>query len=178
MVTLIILIALLLGFFVGLRRWLILQTIYLAGFIIALIVARMFYKDLGDKLEMWVPFPSSDDGTMTMLFDVVNLDAAFYNAIAFLLIFIAVKFALQMIGSMLDFLAQLPLLKQINKVAGGGLGFVQTYIGIFILLYIAAMLPIGSLQELIQGSSLAEAIILDTPFLSNWVTDLWFNPLS
>jgi uncharacterized membrane protein required for colicin V production len=178
MVTLIILIALLLGFFVGLRRGLILQTIYLAGFIIALIVARMFYKDLGDKLEMWVPFPSSDDGTMTMLFDVVNLDTAFYNAIAFLLIFIAVKFALQMIGSMLDFLAQLPLLKQINKVAGGGLGFVQTYIGIFILLYIAAMLPIGSLQELIQGSSLAEAIILDTPFLSNWVTDLWFNPLS
>ncbi|KMY43549.1 membrane protein [Bacillus sp. FJAT-27916] len=178
MVTLIILFALLLGFFVGLRRGLILQTIHLVGFIIALIVARMFYKDLGDKLEMWVPFPSSDDGTLTMLFDAVHLDAAFYNAIAFLLIFILVKFALQMIGSMLDFLAQLPLLKQINKLAGGALGFVQTYLGIFILLYIAAMLPIGTLQEWIQGSFLAEAIILDTPFLSNWVTDLWFNPLS
>ena len=178
MVTFIILFALLLGFFVGLRRGLILQTIHLAGFIIALIVARMFYKDLGDKLEMWVPYPTPGEGTLKMLFDVVHLDVAFYNAIAFLLIFILVKIALQMIGSMLDFLAQLPLLKQINKVAGGALGFVQTYVGIFILLYISAMLPVGTLQEMIQGSSLAEAIILNTPFLSNWVTDLWFNPLS
>jgi uncharacterized membrane protein required for colicin V production len=180
MVTLLILIALTMGFFIGLRRGLILQLVHLLSFIIALVVAKLFYKDLGPKLEMWVPFPSStdSDSTLTMLFNAVDLDSAFYNAIAFFILFIAVKIVLQIIGSMLDFLAHLPLLRQFNQLAGGALGFVETYLGAFIILFILAMLPIESLQDMIQNSSLAKTIIMDTPFLSDWVTKLWFHPFS
>ena len=180
MVTLLILVALTIGFFVGLRRGFILQLVHLLSLIIALVVAKLFYKDLGPKLEMWVPFPTSadTDSTLNMLFNITDLDSAFYNAIAFFIIFIAVKIALQIIGSMLDFLAHLPLLKQFNQLAGGAFGFIETYLGVFIVIFIGAMLPIESLQEMIQGSSLAKTIILDTPFLSEWVTKLWFHPFT
>ena len=178
MVTLLIIAVLAIGFVVGLRRGLILQLVHLLSLIVALVVAKLYYKDLGPKLEMWVPFPSSadTDSSLKMLFNITDLDSAFYNAIAFFIIFIAVKIALQLIGSMLDFLAQLPLLKQFNHLAGGALGFIEVYLGVFIIIFIAAMLPIASLQEMIQSSSLAEMIILDTPFLSDWVTKLWFHP--
>ena len=180
MVTLLIVAVLAIGFVVGLRRGLILQLVHLASLVIALVVAKLYYKDLGPKLEMWVPFPSSadTDSSLNMLFNITDLDSAFYNAIAFFIIFIAVKIALQLIGCMLDFLAQLPLLKQFNQLAGGALGFIEVYLGVFIVIFIAAMLPIESLQDMIQSSSLAETIILDTPFLSDWVTKLWFHPFT
>jgi uncharacterized membrane protein required for colicin V production len=180
MVTLLILFALVIGFLIGLRRGLILQLVHLLSFIIALVVARLFYKDLGPKLEMWVPFPSSADtgSTLGTVFNITDLDSAFYNAIAFFIIFIGVKIVLQLIGSMLDFLAQLPLLRQFNQLAGGAVGFVEMYLGVFIVLFIGALLPIESLQEHIQNSSLAKAIIMNTPFLSDWVSNLWFHPFS
>ena len=53
----------------------------------------------------------------------VNLEDAYYRAIAFVVIFFAVKIILQIIGSMLDFIAQIPVLKQLNVWAGGILGF-------------------------------------------------------
>ncbi len=180
MVTLFILVALLIGFLIGLRRGLILQLVHLLSLIIALVAAKLFYKDLGPKLEMWVPFPSSadTDSSLNMLFNITDLDSAFYNAIAFFIIFIGVKMVLQLVGSMLDFLAQLPLLRQFNQLAGGALGFVEMYLGMFIIIFIGAMLPIESLQEMIHNSSLAKTIIMDTPFLSDWVTNLWFHPFS
>ena len=180
MVTLLIVAVLAIGFVVGLRRGLILQLVHLLSLIVALVVAKLYYKDLGPKLEMWVPFPSSadTDTSLKMLFNLTDLDSAFYNAIAFFIIFIAVKIVLQIIGSMLDFLAHLPLLKQFNQLAGGALGFTEVYFGVFIVIFIAAMLPIEPLQEMIQSSSLAKTIIMDTPFLSEWVTKLWFHPFT
>lgn len=178
MFTLLLLLILFGGFLMGLRRGLILQAIHLFGFIISLAVAAFLYKDLGPRLEMWIPYPGNDAGSLGMLFDIAKLDTAFYNAIAFFIIFVATKLVLQIIGSMLDFLAQLPLLKQFNQVAGGAFGFVEAYLGLFILLYIIALLPVESLQTMVQNSGLAKTIVLNTPFLSDWVSNLWFHPFT
>ena len=179
MLDLILLLFFLIGIGVGLRRGLILQIIHLTGFIVAFIVAAINYGELAPKLELWIPFPNmGDSGSLNMLFDSVGIDHAYYNAIAFVIIFFAVKIIWQIIGSMLDFLAQFPILKQLNRWGGGIIGFIETYLIILILLYIGALMPIEMLQNHIQGSILAESMIKYTPILSSAIYDLWFHFLS
>ena len=67
MLDLIILIILGFGFLIGLKRGFILQIIHLTGFIIAFIIAYLYYDQLAPKLTLWVPFPnfSSDSDIIT-----------------------------------------------------------------------------------------------------------------
>ena len=57
---------------------------------------------------------------------------------------------------MLDFIAQIPILKQLNIWAGGILGFIEVYLIMFILLFIGALLPIERIQAAITNSILAD----------------------
>ena len=124
MLDLIILIILGFGFLIGLKRGFILQIIHLTGFIIAFIIAYLYYDQLAPKLTLWVPFPNfSSDSALSLVMENVNLEDAYYRAIAFVVIFFAVKIILQIIGSMLDFIAQIPVLKQLNVWAGGSIRF-------------------------------------------------------
>ena len=174
MLDLAVLIILCFGFLMGLKRGFILQLIHLTGFMIASIIAYLYYDQLAPKLTLWVPYPNiSTDLTLPFVFDNVNLEDAYYRAIAFVVIFFAVKILLQIIGSMLDFVAQIPVLKQLNIWAGGMLGFIEVYLITFILLFIAALLPIESLQGPLTDSILAEFMIKHTPILSQLIQDLW-----
>ncbi|KAF0819439.1 MULTISPECIES: CvpA family protein [unclassified Cytobacillus] len=174
MLDLAIIIILVFGFLIGLKRGFILQLIHLTGFIIAFIVARMYYSELAPKLTLWVPYPSfSSDSAIKTLFENADLEDAYYRAIAFVVIFFAVKILLQIIGSMLDFVAHLPVLKQLNVWAGGILGFIEVYLIMFIVLYIAALVPIEVLQGPINNSFMAELMVKNTPVLSNQFKEMW-----
>ena len=174
MLDLAVLIILCFGFLMGLRRGFILQLIHVTGFIIASIIAYLYYDQLAPKLTLWVPYPNMGTNlTLPSLFDHVNLEDAYYRAIAFVVIFFAVKMLLQIIGSMLDFVAQIPVLKQLNIWAGGVLGFIEVYLIMFILLFIAALLPVESIQGPLTDSILVEFMIKHTPILSQLIQDLW-----
>ncbi|MBP2240660.1 putative membrane protein required for colicin V production [Cytobacillus eiseniae] len=176
MLDLAILIILVFGFFIGLKRGFILQLIHLTGFIIAFIIANMYYEKLAPKLTLWVPYPSfGDSSAFQMLFDQVNLEDAYYRAIAYVVIFIAVKIVLQIIGSMLDFVTNLPILKQLNIWAGGILGFVEVYLIMFILIYIAALVPIEMVQTALNDSFLGKGMIKHTPILSQQIKEMWIE---
>jgi uncharacterized membrane protein required for colicin V production len=175
MLDLIVLLLLLIGFLVGLKRGFILQTIHMTGFIVAFIIAYTFYSQLAPKLVLWIPYPSFGSGNLQLFFDNPNIEDAYYRAIAFVAIFFAVRIVLQIIGSMFDFVASLPVLKSLNIWAGGILGFVEVYLIIFILLYIAALLPIPFIQEHLNDSFLASAIVSHTPILSELVDKWWFE---
>ena len=77
----------------------------------------------------------------------VNLEDAYYRAIAFVVIFFAVKIILQIIGSMLGFYCTNSSVKQLNVWAGGLLGFLEVYLIIFIVLFIGALLPMEGIQR-------------------------------
>lgn len=167
---------LIIGFFIGLKRGFILQLIHMVGAIIALIVAYVYYEDLAGKLTLWIPYPSIEPGsTLNMVLDGVGFEDAFYNVIAFAIIFFAVKIVLGIIGSMLDFVAGLPVIRTLNVWAGGILGFIEMYVLIFILLYIAVLLPIESIQQWLDGSFIGKAIIEHTPFLSGEFKKWWID---
>lgn len=164
---------LIIGFFIGLKRGFIMQFFHLTGFIVAYIAAYLYYDELAPKLTLWVPYPNFGEGTaLQLIADSTNAETAFYRAIAFVIIFFAVKVLLQIIGSMLDFIAHLPVLKQLNVWAGAILGFLEVYLIIFILLYIAALIPMELFQNPLENSFLAKAIVNHTPFLSQQIMSL------
>lgn len=176
MLDLAIIIILFIGFFVGLRRGFILQVIHLTSYIISFIVASLYYDDLSSKLTLWVPYPTfGEDSTMHLIFEHGNLEDAYYRAIAFVVIFFAVKIILHIIGSMLDFVSNLPILKTLNIWGGGALGFLEVYLIMFIILYISALVPIEMVQTPLNESVIGESIVKHTPIFSQQVKELWFD---
>ncbi len=176
MLDLAIIIFLIVGFFIGLKRGFILQLIHLTGFIIAYLVAYIYYDEFAPKLTLWIPYPNMGDGTVfKVLSDSANMETAFYRAIAFVIIFFAVKILLQIIGSMLDFIAHLPILKQLNIWAGGILGFLEVYFIIFILLFIAALIPMDLFQNTLNDSIMTNLMVNHTPFLSDQINGWWIK---
>ncbi|MFD2627951.1 CvpA family protein [Oceanobacillus kapialis] len=176
MFDLIILIILLFGLLIGLKRGFILQLFHLLGFIVALIAASLYYDDLGPQLTLWIPYPEmSDEGAWAGFLQSLPLESGFYNAIAFVLIFFAVRIILQIIASMLDFVASLPVLNSVNKALGAVLGFLEVYLLLFIVLYILALTPVAGIQSWINNSSIALGMLENTPYLSDKLKELWFN---
>ncbi|MBH9967033.1 CvpA family protein [[Bacillus] enclensis] len=176
MLDLVLFIILLVGFLTGLRRGFILQAVHMTGFIIAFIVAYIYYDQLAPKLTLWIPYPSLDEQSkLQMIFEMTNMDQAYYRVIAFALIFFAVKIIVHIFGSMLDFVAHLPILKQLNVLGGGLLGLIETYLIIFILLFIAVLLPIDTVQSFINDSFIAQAMVKHTPVFSDMVKDWWLQ---
>lgn len=178
MVNFILIILLLFGFLMGLRRGFILQVFHLVGFIIAFIVAALYYDNLAAKLPFWIPYPDlPSDSSWAVFLQSDPMETAFYNAISFAVIFFAVKILLQIIASMLDFVAELPVLHSINRLFGAVLGFVEVYLILFVILYILALTPLGNVQSWINDSFIAKLIIEHTPVLSGQLKDLWFSQL-
>jgi len=176
MISIIILIVLIFGFLMGLKRGFILQLMHLVGFIISFIIAGLYFKKLASHLSLWIPYPElNNDSVWAVFLNSMPLENAFYNAIAFVIIFFITKIILQIIASMLDFLANIPVLRPINKLLGAVLGFVEVYFITFIILFVLALLPIEAIQVKIKSSFLATLIVEYTPFLSSAMKNLWFT---
>lgn len=178
MITLILLLFLCFGFFMGLRRGFVMQTVHLFGFIVSFVVAALLFRKLADQLSFWVPYPELAEGSEWALFLSSDpLESAFYNAVSFAIIFFSVKIILQIIASMLHVVVQLPGLKFVNKWVGGVLGLIEVYFISFIILYILALTPIAGLQERIDKSILATLMIEYTPIVSGIAKSLWFTEI-
>ncbi|WP_070121731.1 CvpA family protein [Bacillus marinisedimentorum] len=179
MLDLILLIVLISGFVVGLRRGFILQLVYLTGFIVAFVVAYLYFDDLAPHLKLWVPYPALPEGSSMQLFlDNIHIEAAYYRAIAFAVLFFGTKIIMHIIGAMFDFLADLPVLRTFNGWLGGALGFIEVYLIAFILLYLAAFMQVEFIQQALGDSILAQVIVEHTPGLSRLITNLWVEHIA
>ena len=63
MLDLLIIFLLLGGLITGFRRGFIVQIIHMTGFIVALIVAYLYYKQLAEKFVLWIPYPGVTAGS-------------------------------------------------------------------------------------------------------------------
>ncbi|WP_041120958.1 CvpA family protein [Jeotgalibacillus alimentarius] len=179
MLDLVLFILLVAGFLIGLRRGFILQLIHMIGFIISFFLAYRYYGELAPKLVLWVPYPAFDtDSQLALIAESVNLEDAYYRIIAFAIIFFAAKIVMQLIGSMFDSVAQFPMLRPLNVIGGGLLGFIEMYIVLFVLIYIAAMIPMAIVQNTLEGSWIAAFILEHTPVFSEQVKDWWLETRS
>lgn len=178
MLTLIILVVLLIGVYAGARRGLVLQVVYTIGYILSFFVAKAYYLNLSEKLEMLVPYsqPGIDDNMIYYnTAEKLNLDYAFYNALAFLLIIAIGWLITRTIGYMLNSLTFLPLLREVNYLGGGLLGFIMQYLAIFLFLKFLTFIPFEFVQDQFTNSGLANWIVQNTPYLSTAVYDWWLG---
>ncbi|UCZ52203.1 CvpA family protein [Bacillus shivajii] len=174
MLSFLLFIALVISFFVGFRRGFILQLIHLLGFVVAFIVAYLYYQEVAHYIRLWVPFPQlSSESGMNLLVDAFKLEEVYYNGIAFAILFFVTKIVMQVVGSLFDFLAHLPILNMINRWLGGLFGFIEGLLIIVVLLHLAALIQLEMVQEILQGSSFAQMIFEYTPILSNQLKGLW-----
>ncbi|WP_027964647.1 CvpA family protein [Halalkalibacillus halophilus] len=179
MLDIILFILLILGFLIGLKRGFILQIFHLLGFIVAFIVAWLYFRDLASVIELWIPNPNlSDDHFWSSLAGNASISDAFYNGIAFVFIFFVVKILLQVLANMLDFVANIPILKSVNNLLGAIVGFIEMYLIIFFFIFFVSLVSIGFIQDAIQGSFIAQFIIESTPLFSERIKDLWFTQIN
>ena len=175
MLDLLLLIIFAAGIMVGARRGLVLQAVHMFGFLIAIVVAFVYYKPLAQKFLLWIPYPGfAESATSTLELAGIDADRTFYRVIAFALIFFVVKLILQILGSMLDFLKYLPILGGINRVLGAVLGFIEVYFLVFILLYVLALLPLESIQARLDGSIITGLMLEHTPIVSSLFQKWWY----
>ena len=175
MLDLLILIIMASGIIVGLKRGFIVQMMHLFGFFIALIVAYVNYKPLAQFFVLWVPYPGfAENATSVLGLDSIDVDSSFYQALAFAIIFFATKLVLQIIASIFDFLAYLPVLKSLNRLLGAIFGFVEFYIIMFIGLYILALVPIESIQSILNRSIFTSLILEHTPIITKIFQNWWY----
>lgn len=175
MLDILLLILLLGGLIVGAKRGLIVQLIHMVGFIVALIVAYLYYKPLAEYFVLWIPYPAISEGSrFTIAIEQLDLDQTFYQLFAFALIFFVVKFALQLLASMFDFLKYLPVLGFLSKILGAILGLIEVYILLFIFIYVLALLPLGAVQNQLGNSGIAQMMLEHTPFFSEKVKEWWY----
>ncbi|MCP8967389.1 CvpA family protein [Ectobacillus ponti] len=172
MIDIVILVLLAAGFFIGLKRGLILQVMRLAGYVIAYLVAYLYYEEAAPVLHRMIPYPLGGMQTPEWL-KAEHVEEAFYRVLAFILLFLAAKFAWSLLGHLLNTVAQIPVLKQINSLGGGVLGLVEVYIVLFVLIIIGSLIPVQNVQATLQQSSLCKVIVDDTPILSAKVKELW-----
>ena len=160
---------------VGFKRGFIVQAIHLASFVIALIVAYIYYKPLAEKFVLWIPYPGiTEDASMTLVLDTLDVDRTFYRIIAFAVIFFGVKIALQILGSVFDFLTYLPILNSVNRLLGAVLSFVEFYLIAFFILYVLALIPIDTIQSFMGSSLITNFMLEHTPIFTNMVQDWWY----
>lgn len=176
--TVVIVFLFLLGIYSGYRRGLVLQLVLTIGYAFSFWLATQYYEWLSDIVEMFVPYPTPTSSTenpfilygQELLFE---LDGAFYNGIAFLLLLFIGWLITRFIGGLLNFLMDIPVLREVNMIGGAIVGFIVHYVGIFFLLFLLSTIPLGFIQNQFESSRLSQFIVSETPELSSQVYQWW-----
>ena len=175
MLDILLLLLLVASFIIGAKRGLIVQLMHVVTLIVAFVVALIYYKPLAQKFVLWIPYPAFTDGiTQTINLEAIDVDRTFYQVLAFALIFFVVKFALQIVASIFDFLTYLPVLHTVNRLLGAVFGFVEMYLLLFLALYVFALLPIEKIQVILADSSLTRFMLEKTPIFTSLVKEWWY----
>jgi uncharacterized membrane protein required for colicin V production len=173
-ITIIVLFAI--GAIVGYLRGFIKQLVSMVGLVAAFIAAFVWHDDLSPWLAMWLPIAdhvSSQEAAFAM--QIFDIETYLYNAAAFLLIFLCVKFGLTLVGHLLHVMSKLPVINQLNKWSGALLAFVEVFILVYIVIHFLFILPFADLQQLTKDSQIAQMISKQVPDLALKLHDLWVS---
>ncbi|WP_326717376.1 CvpA family protein [Vagococcus jeotgali] len=180
MLTIISIIILGTAFYAGYRRGLALQIVYFLGYTLSFMAAKHFYKSVGKKIELFVPYPAPTPKTHFTIMDnalVFDLDKAFYASFGFILVLFVGYLLTKFVGMLCYRLTFTFLLKKGNSLAGALVNTFVTYIGLVLVLTMLSMIPLDFIQSAFKSSSLASFMVEKTPFLSSdlhrwWITDI------
>lgn len=178
--TILILIVLLWTFYTGWRRGMVGQLVYFIGYAITFFIATQKYEIVGQKLELWIPYPEAAlNQTMTFYSSdmLLKLSHSFYAAMGFMLIMFIGWVLTHFIGIFFRSHRR-NFIGRINRLCGGVLNMIFGYIGLFLILYVLTFIPINAIQLQLAQSPLAQWMIRNTPLLSEWIYQWWIVNIS
>lgn len=149
----------------GYQQGFVRQVIALISYILSIWVAFQFTDDLAPVLsDLWdlKLSDSAQEGWMALL----PVEKVIYSVIAFFILLIGVRWLLSIAASLIDQVANLPILHSINKAGGAILGVAKVLLVVFILVNVLGAIPWSTGQEAIEGSMVAHAFAGWTPDLS------------
>ena len=178
MLTIIILIALLISFYSGYRRGLVLQLIRLVGYIITFVLATRYFQPLSEIVEMLIPFPSVQPDTNLAFYDEATsffINDAFYRVITFIFIGLIGWVITNFLSLLFTRVMYYDLLNHLNAIGGGVVNVLITYVIVFFFLFVLSLIPIEFIQQQFVDNPIAYQIVSNTPFFSNFAAETWFN---
>lgn len=171
--SLIILAILIFGFRRGYRRGLVLQILNTIGYLIVWIVARFGAKPLASGIGQFVGNLSLNSSVSTVT--ASQSSSFFLNGIAFSAILTVGYFIVHRVANLLNKVTWLPVIHQVNSLAGGLINLVIRYVVVFLTLNLLILLPITGFQQSYQASPVAQWIVKQTPVLSKQVFNWWLT---
>ncbi len=166
--SIIIIILLIIGLVIGYRRGVILQLLHLVGTISAIVISAMNYKTLSAKFDMVMPYPSTAQSVNNpVLPDLGNAEYAFYDMVAFFIIFVIAKILTQLIVSAFDYLQQLSVFGVGGEIAGSIIGLIEMVYILTVLIFMLAVVPLEFIRDAIGESGPASFIMEHTFILSD-----------
>lgn len=168
--TILILILLCVGLINGLRRGFVLQLFTLITIVGSFLFAWLFYEELAPLLMNIIPYPESDEGAFAAISQLFPLESGYYNTIAFIILLIIARILFHFITSFVNVVAHLPVIHTLNRLLGAVLGLVETYVLIFIALYVLLLVP--ATKTWVMQSGLAIKMIESTPYLSDFLSNI------
>ncbi|GEN48445.1 CvpA family protein [Ligilactobacillus pobuzihii] len=169
LVSLIILLILVLGFRYGYKRGLIQTLISVVGYVVVFLLSLYLSGPFGDFLTKYMPAldqSASNAGTVTMIF---------YRVLAFWIIAIFGGIILRVVTQTFTSITKLPVISQVNRLAGGLAWLIIFYIIVFFALLLLTTSPTSQVQDSLTSSPVAEFIIKETPVFSKDIWENWLN---
>lgn len=162
--------------YAGARRGVIMQGVYTVCYGLLLMLAAHFCQSIGGKIQLWVPYPSAVETSRFTFFEKsvgLSLDQAFYNGVGFILVIVAGVLVIKFLLLFVSHLTFIQFPQPYGQILGGFLSFIVSYVAIFLVLYCLALIPVSSIQQALDHSVLAKIMVLHTPVLTRFITDLW-----
>lgn len=181
MLTVVILAWLGLAVYIGYRRGLFHESIYLLGYSFSFIIATLNCHTFGKWLMMIVPYPYASINQKMVYFSgdaVYHLDQFYYAGVAFLMLFLIGWLGTRFIGTLMYRLSQtfrkFPVWRLMNKCLGAVVCFLTTAVFITAVLLVLTSIPNDMVQQLLAKSSVAK-MMLEMPGIPDYLSQLWMN---
>ena len=180
MISLLLLLVLAWGFYIGYRRGFLLQIYYLISAMASAFVAGQFYKGLGEQFHLLVPYANPQEGQGTFFFpsnQLFHLDKVFYAGVGFLLAFTIFYCIGRLLGLFLNLVPSKILDGKYYRIGAGVLSIGVTLFVLQMMLTILATVPLQIVQNSLENSFVARHIIQSIPFTTNFIKQLWVTKL-
>lgn len=180
MLTLGIIFLLGIGFYTGVRRGAALELLYTLGYFIVFLMANLFYKKLGEHLELFIPYPSATEDSKMVFFDqatAIKLDTAFYAGTAFVLILFVGWLIVRFIGIFFYSFTFTRVKDKINFWVGGVLGALMVYLTLFFCFYLLSLVPLDFVQNIFRKNGFIRFMVEHTLFFSKAVHKWWITSI-
>lgn len=164
------------GMYVGARRGFVLQLFFTLGYLVFFGIAYLLYQGLGKHLTLLVPYPSATMSSHFAFFDAglgLKLDTAFYAGFAFIAILFVGWVILKFVSIFLAHLTFYPMDYTFSVFGALVLAFLTNYVGLFLVLYLVALIPMDGLQHALENSWVTVAMVRYSPILTHLITNWW-----